>query len=590
MRQTGPRKQQKRARKKSGAGFFIVGSGVVLLLILGMAFCGTPRTGASRTEETRRAANKRTEASADRPSTESGSAEPSLPRAVKKSFWAYAWSGKGGDNIVPFFWIRYQQSANFVAFDFARAAAATAKQPEAHRVIFDFDLHRGMNDAQYRTFLKDTAAVKFAQDNGLFADLRYGFENNPGDFLCDTAGNATIRGIWWDASVEAIRKRFDAYFRAYKAAGGKLDMFVLDYEGGLSNWHLGRSEARYLAIQNDPRFAEVAKELGFSDLMTVCDWNKHRSTGNYLKWNAVMQRRVAGYVSRAVYEPIRKHFPHVKFSNYGHYYQLPKYSIPDTNGHDYGKYGFAGHVGTHQSMPLYASIGQLRGRKLDGKREYSDTPFGGFRLSLNGMRAAALSSDVPILPWISHKGFDGSRVRESDLYQELIFHVALTGADDFLFWNAYPWRESQDTNLWGNPRDDKLFSDCLRQLDDLVGFADRKTLVGELAGWYDEYALTGMTANGRSVWRLTPRLETNYAEHPGSTDGRKDRRMRPTQHLDRQTSVITADPPTFRIGDTMIAFPSGQIFSPAQELSQQGFWIVAPEDCRPKIVSDNKSE
>jgi hypothetical protein len=103
-----------------------------------------------------------------------------------------------------------------------------------------------------------------------------------------------------------------------------------------------------------------------------------------------------------------------------------------------------------QSSSLYASLGQIARQKLDGAGLYGDTPFAALRHSLNHMRSMALSSEVPVMPWISHKGWDGSRIRSCDLYQELIFHTALAGADDFLLWNPYAPKKDSDPSLYGN--------------------------------------------------------------------------------------------------------------------------------------------
>ena len=96
----------------------------------------------------------------------------------------------------------------------------------------------------------------------------------------------------------------------------------------------------------------------------------------------------------------------------------------------------------------------------------------------------------------------------------------------------------------------------------MVGTADRKTLVTELAGWYDDYVLTGMKSGDRTVWRFTPKLQA------GET-------WRDTQ----------ADPSaaTFRIGSTTVQIPGGVVHQQADALSDQGVWIIAPVDSRPVI-------
>lgn len=454
---------------------------------------------------------------------------PAAPAPPVKPFMAYAWSRTDAfDNIVPFFWIRADE------LDPAKAKGAADPMPEGHRALFSWDVHRTLSQDQ--------------QD------------------YCRTAdGKRTDQpGIWWDHGVEAVARTFDDFFKRYKDLGGKLDAFVLDSEDGLSNWHFGDKPQRWQAIAADPRFAPLATQLGFTDLMTVCRWweQKGDARDNLRRWNALQQKRVAAYVNRAVYEPIRRHFPNVRMSNYGDSYNAARFCCPDINGWDYAKFGEGAHVGTHQSASLYGWVGQLRDRKLDGRRPYGATPFAAFRLSVNGMRSMVLSSPVPVQPWLSHKQFNESLFRTSDLYQELIFHVGLSGPDVFLYWNPLPWRKDQDRSEFTDAGQDRLFSGCLEQLDELAGAADRKTLVADLAGWYDDYVLTGMQAGGRTVWRFTPNLP----------DGA------PLEGV-----LVSESPATFKVGDRTVTIPGGRIREPRAALSKAGYWIVAPAGTRPVV-------
>jgi hypothetical protein len=56
-------------------------------------------------------------------------------------------------------------------------------------------------------------------------------------------------------------------------------------------------------------------------------------------------------------------------------------------------------------------------------------------------------------------------VTNHDLYQELIFHAGLCGADAVLFWNPRPWAKNQDPTKFTSDEQDRLFSDCLKQVE-----------------------------------------------------------------------------------------------------------------------------
>jgi len=465
---------------------------------------------------------------------------------------AVAW-GQAGPKRLPYHIVGYcwsdviPECDNLISFGTRRLTqegldepdlmkTVTDKMPEGHRVMFFWHIETDLTE-------------------------------HPDDRCRDAQGNLTeFQGIWLDNGIARIRERVERFFSAYKRVGGELDVLVLDYEGGLSNWHIGDNLARWKAIENDPRFPEIADKLGFSDLTTVCEWWKQQGDArlNYLRWNALMMQRVAEALNQAIYEPLRRYYPNVKVSNYGYCYYSSELGVPDLNGHKYYLFGHGAHVGTHQAPVLYACIGQLEHNPPEGLTAYPKTPFNAFRLSLNDMRCAAGSSDVPLYPWLAYRGWSESGVGNNDLYQELIFHAGLCGADAFLYWNPRPWLASQDPKQFTDDEQDKLFSDCLKQLDVLIGDPQRKTVSRGLVAWDANYALTGMRAKGRTVWRFTPNLDDGTA---------------------LEDTLLRRDPATFRVGDAVITIPGGKVWEPELKLSGQGYWVLAPAGATPVVTA-----
>lgn len=416
--------------------------------------------------------------------------------------------------------------------------AVTDRMPAGHRVIFIWDLVSDLTE-------------------------------HPGDRCVSGDGTLTEhQGVWLDHGAERVRARVASFFSEYARIGGQLDVLVLDYEGGLSNWHLGDDVERWRAIQNDPRFPALAEQLGFSNLDTVAHWWQQQGDDrrNYLRWNALMLERVAGYLNRSVYEPVASLYPRLRASNYGFHYWSRELGVPDINGHRDYLFGIGAHVGTHQSADLYAWLGQIDRNPPEGLESYPHTPFNAFRHALNKMRCMVGSSSVPVYPWIAYRGFSEGYVgtADNDLYQELVFHVGLCGADRFLFWNPRPWAEGQDPNQFTTDEEDRLFSACLRRLDELIGDEARRTITAGLVPWDSDYALTGMVAKGRSVWRFTPRLESDTP-------------------LER--ALVSESPATFRVGAGEITIPGGVVLAAEPELSRQGYWVIAPPDARPVELS-----
>ena len=100
---------------------------------------------------------------------------------------------------------------------------------------------------------------------------------------------------------------------------------------------------------------------------------------------------------------------------------------------------------------------------------------------------------------------------------------------------------------------DRLLSACVRQLDSLVGDPGRVALTKALVPWDSAYALSGIRANGRSVWRFMPRLE----------EGRTV-----------ESTLVSENPATFRVRDWRVSIPGGQVVRQVPELSSLGYWVL----------------
>jgi len=383
---------------------------------------------------------------------------------------AFSWSAVPADcrHITPTVWIKKDS-------DPVEIAKLSLERPEGHRALFSWDLHHGLLD-------------------------------NPDDRCRTAAGElAPHLGVWPEHGVEAVRARFDDFFRRFKDAGGQADLMILDFEGGFSNWHMDSKtrEERCLAIQNDPRFPGLAKKLGFSDMRTVANF---RSGRNYLKWNAVTAGLVDDALNRAVFAPVRKHFPAIECSNYGSYVTTEPNAYPDLHGHNQWRDGIP--MGTHQSRSFYTSIGQLAAVKLDGMNPFGQSPFAGLLLSINGLRAMMRSSAVPIQPWIAWQRYMGepgrpSTVGNTPYYRELVIHLALHGVEEFLFWNPHPWRKDQRPESLSMPKDEKLLDDILTDLNQRLSIAGRKPVTTEAIAWDTRVIASGLQVADRVVWRFT---------------------------------------------------------------------------------------
>ncbi|MBX7074381.1 MAG: fibronectin type III domain-containing protein [Pirellulales bacterium] len=175
---------------------------------------------------------------------------------------------------------------------------------------------------------------------------------------------------------------------------------------------------------------------------------------------------------------------------------------------------------------------------LETWRSYS-----AFIADLKIVRTEVGASDVPFVPWVSGRDW---LQREYGLnhtyYPETIFHTALSGAEDFLF-----WKDSADPQVANHT----VLNNLLKELDPLVGFEGRKTITFTHAEWDDGYMLTGMEANGRRVYRLTP------------------------DPLLSITNLSSGGNVVFRIGGKTVTIPHATLYTPpGGSVSNLGYWIV----------------
>jgi len=407
-----------------------------------------------------------------------GPALAQTPQAVEAEnpYHAFTWSEIPPDctRLTHMVWFRKDSAP-------AEIARESLTRPPGKRALFTWDLHREL--------------------------LR-----NPEDVCRTAAGEPTaFQGVWPEHGIEAIGTLFDDFLGRFKAAGGDADWLIIDFEEGFSNWALGGADKadHWLAIQNDPRFPALAEKLGFSDIMLVGDWWGKRE---YLKWNAVMAGVVNDAIHRALFEPARRHFPNLRCSNYGADATNEANAVPDLNGHRQWSEGRP--PGTHQAPSFYTWIGQLANINLDGKQPFTATPFNGLLLSVNGMRAMRRSSDMPLQPWVAWARYAGdgpglppATCGGTPYYHELVYHLALSGVDGFLFWNPHPWRQDQDPLSMSTADDERLLDQLLGDLHQRLGGARAEPLAPTALLWDAPLIATGVRVGEEVLWRITFRPE-----------------------------------------------------------------------------------
>ncbi len=343
---------------------------------------------------------------------------------------------------------------------------------------------------------------------------------NTGDTCIDPATNSATQSQcpYFNNGISATQSGFQSFFADYKAAGGSVDFLVLDSEIGLSNWQLGTSTQPYDAIESDARYgtntynslinmatAAGLPSLTFQPLSKIgTNYSNRDEIG---VWNELMGERINDAVISSVAGPLLSFFPAAKMSDYDQFWHHPSVPMYDPNGWPVAQFGTGEAVGTHAAPSLYGDIGNFHYGSLNPTgQEYAPTSFNGFRMDVNKMRGVVLGTstqlniaiaNVKTSPWVAYRGFHGptSTYSNSNYYQESVIHAVLAGADHLLFWN--PTAQDKAST------DDQTLSDVLAEMNGLVGYSDRKTLVTGLASWTSKFIITTTYANGKKVSRLT---------------------------------------------------------------------------------------
>jgi hypothetical protein len=165
-----------------------------------------------------------------------------------------------------------------------------------------------------------------------------------------------------------------------------------------------------------------------------------------------------------------------------------------------------------------------------------------FVAEVKTLRSQVAASSMTLIPWISNPDWLKTRYGvDYPHYSEALYHAVLSGADT-LAW----WKQGFDTQ----PANTQLVSKLTDEVSALVGFSDRKTISFNDPGWNDGYVITGMEANGRRVYRLTPDPSVSM------------------------TVLSSSGTVRVKIGDKVIEVPNASIYTPTSPASTLGIWII----------------
>lgn len=456
---------------------------------------------------------------------------------------------------------------------------------------------------------KIAAAVKKEMDSRK-EGMRYLHFFAPADAFAVGVENV----IYLDKGVSLTKTLITEFINKYHELGGKLDGIILDLEyltkkengvvvrRGTASYEIygefyNTNREIYNDIVNDPRYETELRpmlvEYGFqffenpsgqkSEIYSIYPYENNKVIYPNARniWDNVMYIRLANYLEEAFYDPIKALYPDIILSDYsGRDTYAWNKDLGGSGVHDYlgGNTIKTGNVSayvtyaTNPSSFFWYSNGQPSGNPVYStvpgynKAIYEDDPFNMFMWDVNHAKNIFDATDTKrFTAWIAEYSYNEKRegsVSNTPYYTETILHLGMLNPEPFLVYMYRPHFDSQEE--YDECVD--IISQIFDELTRVVGAADRKPIETPIS-WNDGFALSGMYAGGRNVWRITP----------DTTDG-----------MTLENFKVKDDEPTFSINGKTITFPQGKIIadSTISKVGTCGYWIETPVDVVPVIEAE----
>ncbi|MBQ7767980.1 MAG: hypothetical protein IJ403_03750 [Oscillospiraceae bacterium] len=404
--------------------------------------------------------------------------------------------------------------------------------------------------------------------------------------------------IYFEEGVEKLRTVFSQFIKAYAELGGKLDGVVLDVEYvDTYNWYLyskqytkGNTDV-YKNIVENPRYKTdvrpLLEERGFQfypDAYLTEIWSayprlKGAEKAEYADcltiWDTVMRIRLNNYMTYAVYEPLAQHMPNVPVYDYqsrataawlkdlsdkGEHKYVAGNSVPVGITSHYNTYGsrLTDDFFVADGQPAYKNPVAYNGA------EFAATPFNRILWDVNLMKNMYAASDGNVAITVAEYDYSPDKVgtpSNTPYYTESIFHIGLLDPKPFCI---YMYDKAFETTAEYNKRA-KVLQQIMAELTRVAGYADRKPIEVP-ATWNSPFLLSGIYANGRNLWRLTPDMD----------------------QIDPEKFAVAAKDPTFTAKGQTITFPQGKLIETASisVVGSYGYWIETPKNVTPVITND----
>ena len=401
--------------------------------------------------------------------------------------------------------------------------------------------------------------------------------------------------VYFDEATKQLTELTTALFDKYAALGGTLDgaMMSMLYPN-MGAYYINKAAAKdkklYGKIVKDSRYKTqirpLLEERGFvfytekvSDYTPEIYGISGNAGDKYANcasiWNTVMDIRLNTSIRQWAYEPMAKHFPNVHVADYqstdtdawmkplnadggvmgtgGNNLRAGNTSCNNFYSDTPSDNGFYSKIGiSYKNLPAYMGT------------YYRKTAFNNFRYDMNVAKQVYIAdANNDVCFWISRYSTaadNNDSIANTPYYAEQLYHLCMYDPKPFVaFFNTNSVKDEELTQCA------TIVNDLLCEMNRIVGYADRKPIETPV-DWNSEFVISGMQANGKNYWRITPNRDLTTKE---------------------KFKVKDSDP-TFSLAGQTVTFPSGKIIADTQisTVGTLGYWVETPTNKTPVITSD----
>ena len=403
--------------------------------------------------------------------------------------------------------------------------------------------------------------------------------------------------IYFEEGVQKLKAVFSEFIKTYAQLGGKLDGIVLDVEYvDTHSWYLysrqytKENKDVYKNIVANPLYQTTVRPLlaerGFKfyeDASKPEIWSaypklKGAEAEEYAFcqtiWDTVMRIRLNNYMTEAVYGPLAQYMPEVPVYDYQsrNSYAWLK-DLSDKGAHNYKagnsvSVGITSHHNTYGSRlsdDFFAADGQpvYNTPVAYNGAEFAATPFNRILWDVNLMKNMYQAADGNVAITVAEYDYSPNKAgtpSNTPYYTESIFHIGLLDPEPFCIYMYDKEFTTQEYNARA-----QVLQEIMEELTRVAGYADREPILVP-STWNSSFLLSGIYANGRNLWRLTP--DTTQVSLEDFKTGDTD--------------------PTFTVNGQTITFPQGRIIADGNisVVGTCGYWIETPKAVTPIITND----